>query len=287
MPVDPDLTPILEIPYADAGNPAEVHTYQGQMALKIEELLLAGDLNLWSPGDFKFSSRAASHGRWLLCDGRELTQAEIESELGLNAGDAADFVTLWGTGGSSIYGSAATGKVKLPDPRGRVSVGVGSGSGLTARTRGQSGGAETVTLTGAQSGLKAHSHGVTDPGHTHDDGSLAVASHTHGDGTLTAASAGAHTHSHTFNYYNSNIGLGSLPVLGTAGGLTVTLNNNSAGAHTHDVTGATGAASPDVTGATASASTGVTVNQAPAADAAESHTNMQPWLALGSLFVRV
>ena len=32
---------------------------------------------------------------------------------------------------------------------------------------GTTGGADTVTLTGAESGLKSHSHGISDPGHTH------------------------------------------------------------------------------------------------------------------------
>ena len=32
---------------------------------------------------------------------------------------------------------------------------------------GTTGGADTVTLTGAESGLQSHSHGVSDPGHTH------------------------------------------------------------------------------------------------------------------------
>tara|TARA_R110000824_G_scaffold393198_1_gene592049 strand:+ start:71 stop:700 length:630 start_codon:yes stop_codon:yes gene_type:complete len=32
---------------------------------------------------------------------------------------------------------------------------------------GTTGGADTVTLTGAESGLKSHSHGISDPGHSH------------------------------------------------------------------------------------------------------------------------
>lgn len=43
---------------------------------------------------------------------------------------------------------------------GRVIVGEGTGAGLTARIAGQTGGVEEVTLTGAQSGVRSHSHRV-------------------------------------------------------------------------------------------------------------------------------
>lgn len=44
---------------------------------------------------------------------------------------------------------------------------VGKADSGTFSTGGATGGAETVTLTSAQSGMPAHSHGVYDPGHTH------------------------------------------------------------------------------------------------------------------------
>ena len=75
--------------------------------------------------------------------------------------------------------------ITTPDLRGRFVLSSGQGSGLTNRTTGQTGGAETVTLTEAQ--MPSHSHGVsartgnssgiatdgahahtyTDPGHQH------------------------------------------------------------------------------------------------------------------------
>jgi hypothetical protein len=50
--------------------------------------------------------------------------------------------------------------------QGRVLIGVGS-NGTTTYANGDSGGVETVTLTAAQSGIPAHSHTITDPGHFH------------------------------------------------------------------------------------------------------------------------
>lgn len=61
--------------------------------------------------------------------------------------------TLLGFGTWAAYGE------------GRVMVGK-AGAGTFA-TGGATGGAETVTLTAAQSGLPAHSHNITDPGHVH------------------------------------------------------------------------------------------------------------------------
>lgn len=61
--------------------------------------------------------------------------------------------TLFGIGTWSAYGE------------GRVLVGKATSGTFT--TPGATGGAETVTLTSAQSGLLAHSHGVSDPGHSH------------------------------------------------------------------------------------------------------------------------
>lgn len=58
----------------------------------------------------------------------------------------------------------------------RMIVGKGSGSFATA---GSTGGAETHTLTAAESGLPAHTHTITDPGHTHTvGGELAASSST-------------------------------------------------------------------------------------------------------------
>jgi microcystin-dependent protein len=56
----------------------------------------------------------------------------------------------------TTYGGNGTTTFALPDLRGRVPMHFGTGTGVSARVLGQSGGAETVTLTAAQ--LPAHTH---------------------------------------------------------------------------------------------------------------------------------
>ena len=117
-----------------------------------------------------FAGATAPDG-WLNCDGSAVsrtTYATLFAAIG----------TTWGAGdGSTTF--------NVPDLRGRAPIGSGTGSGLSARTLGDNGGAESVTLTAAQSGLPAHTHSisrttnvaVSDSGHTHgsgDDGSFLV-----------------------------------------------------------------------------------------------------------------
>jgi microcystin-dependent protein len=68
--------------------------------------------------------------------------------------------TNWGLCDGSTYGSVVS-----PDLRGRFVLSSGQGSGLTNRTLGQTGGAETHTLTVAE--MPSHNHSITDPGHDH------------------------------------------------------------------------------------------------------------------------
>lgn len=90
----------------------------------------------------------------VLADGRQLSRtayASLFTRIG----------TAYGSGnGASTF--------NIPDVRGRATIGDGTGPGLSARALGQVAGVERVTLTANQSGLRAHSHGITDPGHDHD-----------------------------------------------------------------------------------------------------------------------
>ena len=100
---------------------------------------------------------------WLLCYGQEVSQTtytQLYSVIG----------TAWGTA------STSTGFI-LPDLRGRATYGKDNMGGSAASritvaggnydgtVLGTSGGAQLRTITTAQ--MPAHSHGVTDPGHTH------------------------------------------------------------------------------------------------------------------------
>lgn len=66
--------------------------------------------------------------------------------------DYPDLATAWGTGGSSRYGAAAAGLIKLPDLRGRTVFAADQGTARRVDTpnAGQAGGAEKHSLTTAE-----------------------------------------------------------------------------------------------------------------------------------------
>lgn len=102
-------------------------------------------------GDIKQSVHSSAHNGWLKCDGTAVsrtTYAELFAIISTNFGSGDGTTTF-----------------NLPDARGRVLGTTGAGSGLTSRSLGASVGAETHTLTVGE--MPVHSHGVTDPGHTH------------------------------------------------------------------------------------------------------------------------
>jgi microcystin-dependent protein len=102
-------------------------------------------------GDLKYSVLTEDHHGWLKCDGRALSRTLYSK--------------LWDAIGTAFGSGDGSTTFNLPDCRGRVLGGVGQGAGLTNRTIGSSVGAETHTLTVDE--IPSHSHGVTDPGHTH------------------------------------------------------------------------------------------------------------------------
>lgn len=102
-------------------------------------------------GEVKWYSAATVPSGYLACDGTVYNIATYPT-LGALLG------STWGGNGTTTFG--------VPDLRGRSPLGSGTGSGLTARTLGQTGGEENHVLSTGE--LAAHSHGVTDPGHSHD-----------------------------------------------------------------------------------------------------------------------
>lgn len=109
--------------------------------------------SVYSPAGMvsQFAGASAPTG-WLLCDGTAVsrtTYGNLFTAIG----------TAYGTGdGSTTF--------NLPNLKGRVPVGRDSAD-TSFDVIGETGGAKTVTLTAAQSGLPAHSHSITDPGHNH------------------------------------------------------------------------------------------------------------------------
>ena len=124
-----------------------------------------------------FAGSSAPTG-WLLCAGQAVsrtTYAALFAAIG----------TTYGSGdGSTTF--------NLPDLRGRVPAGLDNMGGTDAgrlnwaNTLGTNGGAQTHTLTSSESGVPAHSHGITDPGHTHGHNGTAAANFA-GSGGLQGA----------------------------------------------------------------------------------------------------
>jgi microcystin-dependent protein len=106
-----------------------------------------------------FAGASAPAG-WLICDGSAVsrtTYATLFAAIG----------STWGAGdGNTTF--------NLPDYRGKVLVGAGGGFSLAA-VGGEASHtlstsevpSQSVTVTGTTGGGSAHTHGVTDPGHTH------------------------------------------------------------------------------------------------------------------------
>ena len=98
---------------------------------------------------------------WLFCDGSAISRSTYATLFGIIS-------TSYGVGdGSSTF--------NLPDIRGRVVAGKEASAslltsavgGLNGNTLGNTGGAQGITLTSAQSGLPAHNHTLTMNAHTH------------------------------------------------------------------------------------------------------------------------
>lgn len=112
--------------------------------------------NEWVPigdqsiGDVKYSMQTADHGRWLICSaGRTISRTTYASLFAILG-------TKFGAGdGSTTFG--------LPDPAGGKALLAKDSSDSDFNDYGKSGGAKTVTLTAAQSGVPAHTH--TAPGY--------------------------------------------------------------------------------------------------------------------------
>jgi microcystin-dependent protein len=148
---------------------------------------------------FDFAGTTAPTG-YLACDGSAVSRTTYAALF-------AAISTTWGVGdGSTTF--------TLPDFRRRVAVGSGgSGTATLGASVGNTGGAESVTLTGAESGTSAHTHTITD-------------------------SAGAHTHTVSVS---DNTGGGIDSVNATTGWETNGTNSQasvsmaSGGAHNHTI----------------------------------------------------
>lgn len=115
---------------------------------------------------------AAAPSGWLLCDGTSYLRA-----------DYADLFAVIGT----TYGSADGTHFNVPDCKGKVTVGFNSGE-TEFDALAETGGAKTVTLTSAQSGVPAHTHAPSSKQFALTDAIAQVASGVN-SGAVNAASS--------------------------------------------------------------------------------------------------
>lgn len=172
--------------------------------------------------------------------------------------------------GSAAY-LAAFGSDSTPDLRGLFVRGAGSGL-----TNGQTGGAATVTLTAAQSGLPAHSHPVTvnngGASHSHtidppNTGTSGVGDHMHGSSYVANFRASEGPRNETPNEDFYEIGQ-------TSANLDQTLQPSGAHSHTVDIAPFSSAAATATHGHSASSSNNT------AANATAAHENLPPFYVL-------
>lgn len=188
---------------------------------------------IFTTGDFKIAYGTSILSGFVRANGRTIGSATSGATERANADCQALFIYLWGAdanltvsggrGASAAADFAANKTITLPDLRGRVVAGLddmGNSAagrltatyfGTSAIVLGASGGFESHTLTTAQ--LAAHSHGITDPGHTHVE-------------TASAPGGGSSFITFTFNSASGVLSNMSHSTASAQTGITVT---NSAG----------------------------------------------------------
>ncbi|MBL7736831.1 MAG: tail fiber protein [Chitinophagaceae bacterium] len=159
-----------------------------------------------------FAGSVAPEG-YLLCNGQAVSRASY-------AGLFAAIGTSYGAGnGSTTF--------NLPDLRGRTAIGAGAGTGLSNRALAAAGGAETHTLTvdqipshnhdGSTNSSGAHTHSITDPGHSHSLTSMASGTGNYIDHDVSGSSNSSQS-------YPSSIGAS-----------TTGISIKSGGSHSHTI----------------------------------------------------
>lgn len=206
---------------------------------------------------------------WQLCYGQAISRTTYSSLF-------AVLGTTYGAGdGSTTF--------NLPDLRGRTVAGVDNMGGTdagrlsTANTLGTTTGTETVTLTSAQSGVPAHAHANTVTNNAVTTGNQS-ADHSHTFGTGTVSSD--HTHNTGFSFVGYASG-GNF-VAGVNGSVFNLATSGISANHTHS--GTTAGMNVSHTHSVTSNVSISNVNNT-AADAASSHSNMQPTMTINYIIL--
>jgi hypothetical protein len=132
------------------------------------------NLSAWSTGDVKLTIKTTADSRWVMMNDGTIGSATSGATTRANADTENLFLLLWnnisdtyapvggGRGANAAADWAANKTIKLLTVLGRSLAVSGSGSGLTARTLGQTAGAETETPTLAKTAAHAHTVGGGD-----------------------------------------------------------------------------------------------------------------------------
>jgi microcystin-dependent protein len=187
-----------------------------------------------------FAGATAPEG-FLICDGSSKLRADYP----------ALFEVLGGA--SSPYGLPSVTTFNVPDLQTRIPVGKNTTG--TFATLGSTGGAESVVLTGAQSGLPVHNHGITDPGHNHTQ----------------------NPHNHTQSAHDHGIPNVNSPTSG--GGATLESWGGGSGSRSVRTDGQTPAIQ-NQTATNIATTTGISTINTTATNASEGHNNLQPYLTM-------
>jgi microcystin-dependent protein len=245
---------------------------------------------------------------WLLCDGRQVSRTTY-ARLFASLGGAASYPYGLGNGTTTF---------NLPNLKGKVPIGRDSAD-TSFNDLGETGGAKTVTLTAAQSGIPAHGHTFTgssgttnsnNRGHSHantlSSNTVASSSHTH--------TGPSHQHSQAFPIHPSGMpgtngpqpytpwntavyGFGDYITYPNRGYFPITGEGSSVAGYAYltssSGTGNTGTPSATTTVSISNASESQnhthtftpsgTVSNNAAAAASEAHSNLQPYIVVNYL----
>lgn len=175
---------------------------------------------------------------WVLAAGKTVGNASSGGTERANADTEALFSMLWdnfadseapvssGRGGSAAADFAADKNIVVSDLRGRTVFG-----------KDDLGGTDAARLTSAESGIDGDTLGKNGGVETHALASGELAAHSHGNGSLSAASNGSHVHSLVVS--GGSDGATVLQQQSEQNQTTSSSKINSAGAHTHTISGST------------------------------------------------
>lgn len=184
----------------------------------------------FTTGDVKLTLKTVADTGWIMANDGTIGSASSGATTRAHADTEALYTLLWnnisdtyapvstGRGASAAADFAANKTIALTKMLGRALGIGGAGAGLTARSLGQTVGAETHTLTQDETPLKSHSHGITDPGHSHGRGEFTGQN-------MIGGSAGAHVRLNTNPMENTDSAVTGITVNATADD-TATPHNN-------------------------------------------------------------